>query len=239
MLRFYPEKTKIIFFDLEFYVPKQDRSRTTRSGMLFSPLRSGHKVIGGTFLTYYPILDRIGKRTEIWEWNSGSENNALKDIFGLLEQEWKNIQTKDPHGSLMLCGVGISHSDIPTLLSRSSNLNFATPERIYDLVCGCRHIDLSTMTLSQFSSKHAYFAYPKSKASLYQKYLTRKPISSGTLVWDWYDDKEYGAIESRCREEVDDILSIYKSSCDLKTKHQGLLDRLKWFERNHGSKVRQ
>ena len=112
MLRFYPNKTKIIFFDLEYYVPATDRERKTPGGMTFSPVLPGHKIIGGTFLTYYPMDDRLGKRIDLWEWKLGSERNVLQAIFDLPQREWKSIEAKDQAGSLMLSGIGISHSDI-------------------------------------------------------------------------------------------------------------------------------
>jgi hypothetical protein len=150
--------------------------------------------------------------------------------------EWKDLETKNQAGSLMLCGIGISHSDVPALLARSLFLETERRQRVYDLICGCRQIDLSTMAISQFSSKHAYFSYPKSKASLYQKYLSQKQIDSGSSVWSLYDDQKFNAIERRCKEEVDDALSIYKAHFDWKAGVQRRLARLKWFERNSGAR---
>jgi hypothetical protein len=125
MLRFYPEKTKIIFFDLEYYVPAKDRTRKTPSGMTFSPVLPGHKILGGSFQTYYPMQDRLGKKNNIWEWNVGSEESVLREIFQLFQQEWRSIEAKDQAGSLMLAGIGISHSDIPSLLARLSSSSIA------------------------------------------------------------------------------------------------------------------
>ena len=117
-LRFYPEKSKIVFLDLEYFVPANDRQRKTPSGMTFSPVLPGHKILGGTFLTYYPMQDKVGKRNKFWEWQLGSETKVLQSIYDLLEREWKSIETKDQAGSLMLSGIGISHSDVPSLLTR-------------------------------------------------------------------------------------------------------------------------
>jgi hypothetical protein len=72
-LRFFPEKTKIVFFDLEYFVPAGDRQRKTPSGMTYSPVLPGHKILGGTFLTYYPRQDRVGSRNDFWELQLGSK----------------------------------------------------------------------------------------------------------------------------------------------------------------------
>lgn len=45
MLVFYPERTKILFFDLEYYVPAASRLRKTLTGMVFAPEIPGHKII--------------------------------------------------------------------------------------------------------------------------------------------------------------------------------------------------
>ena len=226
MLRFYPDKTKIIFFDLEYYVPAKDRKRKTPGGMVFSPVLPGHRILGGTFLTYYPLQDRIGKRSDIWEWKLGSENAVLRDIYELLQREWKSIEAKDHAGSLMLSGIGISHSDVPALLARFSSCSIADHYRIHDLLCGCRQIDLVIATYCQFSFNQSYFAYPKAKSALYQKYLNGKNLAPGKSVWDLYESKSFGDIESRCREEVDDALMIYKGMFDLKRRNDQSLKRL-------------
>ena len=231
MLRFYPNKTKVIFFDLEYYVPAQDRNRSTPSGLTFSPVLPGHKILGGTFQTYFPMDDRMGKRTDLWEWKLGSEEKVLKEIYELLQHEWKSIEAKELTGSLMLSGIGISHSDIPALLGRLTASPSLEKARVYDLLCGCRQIDLSTATYCQFSSKHQYFAYPKKKSELYQKYLSGKKLESGKSVWDMYDGGDYQAIESRCNEEIDDAIAIYKSMFDLKRQNDLSLKRLKKLEK--------
>ncbi len=233
MLRFYPSRTKIIFFDLEYYVPANDRKRETPSGMTFSPVLPDHKILGGVFLVYYPMQDRIGKHSTIWEWQHGSEGQVLHAIYHLLEKEWKSYKARDQAGSLMLSGIGISHSDIPALLARLSSSSVADHFRIYDLLCGCRQIDLATSTYCQFSFHHSYFSYPKTKAELYQKYLNGKKRESGKSVWELYESRNFRAIEARCREEVDDALMIYRAMFDLKKRTDSSLKRLKRLEKVH------
>jgi hypothetical protein len=231
MLRFYPDKTKVIFFDLEYYVPTTDRGRKTPGGMMFSPVLPDHKILGGTFQTYYPMQDRVGKRRTIWEWNLGTEKEVLRAIFDLLQQEWTSIEAKDQAGSLMLAGIGISHSDVPALLARLSSSAVASQDRIYDLLCGCRQIDLTIATYCQFSFNQAYFSYPKTKSAIYQKYLAGKKIESGKAVWDMYEAGDFGAIERRSTEEIDDALAIYKAMIDIKKLNDRSLAKLKKLEK--------
>ena len=231
MLRFYPEKTKIIFFDLEYYVPSTDRERKSPSGMTFSPVIPGHKILGGTFLTYYPMQDRIAKRRSIWEWLVGDEESVLREIFELLQQEWRSIEANDQAASLMLAGIGISHSDIPSLLAKLLPSKVAEKHRIFDLLSGCRQIDLSVATYSQFAFNKSYFSYPKSKSALYQKYLSGKRLDTGKTVWEMYEAGDFGAIEHRCAEEVDDALVIYKAMIDKKKENDRSLRRLKKLEK--------
>ena len=196
------------------------------SGMKFSPTLPGHKIIGGVFMTYYPMLDTCEPPVSIWDWNTKSEKILLTKIFNLLEQEWRGIENKEHLGSLMLSGIGISHSDLPALSAKLNEHSVSSPKRIYDVLYGCRQIDLSVATFCQFGFNNAYFAYPKPKSALYQKYLNGKTMLSGTSVWDLYESKRYSEIEARTLDEVNDCFLIYKSMFDLKKKNDSSLKRL-------------
>ncbi len=229
MLKFYPETTKVVFFDLEYYVPNQLRNRKTPHGMIFNPILKEHKVLGGVFQVYYPMLDKLNPPIEIWEWNSNNdEKEVLSKIWQFFVKEWKPLQ-KNKLGSLMVAGVGIAHSDMPVLLTKLIQQNIDSHEKIYDLITGCRQIDLSSATYAQFSSNHKYFSYPKSKRELYQKYLEGKKMESGKSVWDMYDDGKFDLIEQRTLEEINDTIAIYKAMFDLKTKQK---NEVTWLKRN-------
>lgn len=231
MLRHFPDKTKIVFFDLEYYVPEDSRQRKTPGGMTFSPVLLGHKILGGTFQTYFPILDKIESARPVWEWRNGSEKAVLQEVLRLLKREWSPIETRDQLGSLMLCGIGISHSDVPALLAKMTAHQLDSPARIYDLLYGCRQIDLTTATYCQFSFNQSYFAYPKSKSHLYQKYLDGKTIESGKSVWALYEAKDYAAIEERSVAEVSDSVAIYKTMFEHKKRIDRDLARLKKLDK--------
>ena len=236
MLRFYPEKTKVIFFDLEYYVPPSDRNRKAPGGMTFSPILPGHKILGGTFQTYFPMQDRVGPKKIFWEWNLGSEKAVLGSIFSLLQQEWKTIESRDHSISLMLGGIGITHSDVPVLMARLSANAIANKTKIFDLLYGCRQIDLSVATFCQFSFNRAYFAYPKTKSALYQKYLAGKQMESGKAIWAMYETGDFRSIERRSSAEVDDALTIYKTMVDTQKRKDRALERLKKLDKAHALK---
>jgi hypothetical protein len=235
MLRFYPERTKLLFFDLEYYVPLATRSRKSLAGMLFAPSLPGHKILGGTFQCYYPMQDRLESPVQHWEWQHGSEKDLLHAIYKLLRQHWKSISTKPEMGSLMLGGIGISHSDVPALLWKLVEYRIAAPDEAYDTLCGCRQIDLSTATFCQFAFNTGYFAYPKTKSHLYQKYLEGKQMESGKSVWEAYEARNYKSIEARSKEEITDAIAIYKSMVELKKKTDSDLRRLRKIERKEST----
>lgn len=126
----------------------------------------------------------------------------------------------------MLGGIGISHSDVPALLWKLRSHKIADLNEIYETICGCRHIDLTTVTFCQFAFNTGYFSYPKSKAHLYQKYLAGQKMESGKSVWDAYDSREFEAIEARNLGEVSDAVAIYKLMVEQKKRADSNLKRL-------------
>ena len=108
--KFFPDRTKVIFFDLEYYVPHSDRDRSVPSGMRFSPHMDGHKVLGGSFLTYFPMEDRVGKKCNFWEWNIGDELGVLTAIYDLFETEWKSFLHPEQAGALKRSAMHLFHA---------------------------------------------------------------------------------------------------------------------------------
>lgn len=52
-VKYTKERTQIIFFDLEFYVPEIDRDQYAFSA---NPFRDNHLLLGGSFLNWKPFL---------------------------------------------------------------------------------------------------------------------------------------------------------------------------------------
>lgn len=233
--RFFPDRTRILFFDLEYYVPPEDRSRPTPSGMRFSPHMPSHRLLGGAFLTYLPMLDRVSSRHEFWTWSHADEATMLQALCAHLQAEWKPYADPRQEGTPILAGIGIGHSDVPCLATRIAQHGVMDPVQAHDLLYGCRQIDLGVASFGQFALNHPYFAYPKTKRQLYEKYADGKRIDPGRAVWDLYDRGDHAAIEVRCREEVEDALAIYRAMCEVKHRSDAGLKRLKQLKRRLGA----
>jgi len=233
--RFFPDRTRILFFDLEYYVPLEDRSRPTPSGMRFSPHVPSHRLLGGAFLTYLPMLDRVASRHEFWAWAHDDEAAMLHALCAHLQAEWKPYADPRQEGTPILAGIGIGHSDVPCLMTRIAQHGVMDPVQAHDLLYGCRQLDLGVASFGQFALNHPYFAYPKTKRQLYEKYADGKRIDPGRAVWDLYDRGDHAAIASRCREEVEDALAIYRAMCETKHRSDAGLKRLKQLRRRMGT----
>lgn len=236
--RFFPDRTRILFFDLEYYVPAPDRARNTRSGMRFSPHLADHRLLGGAFLTYLPMLDRVSRRTEFWAWSHGDDEAAmLRAMTAHLQAEWKPYADARQEGSPILAGIGIGHSDVPCLATRIAQHGVLDAVQAHDLLYGCRQIDLGVASFGQFALNQPYFAYPKTKRQLYEKYADGKRIDPGRSVWDLYDRGDHAAIEARCREEVEDALLIYRAMCETKHQTDAALKRLKQLRKRFADEL--
>lgn len=229
--RFFPDRTRILFFDLEYYVPPEDRARPAPGGMRFSPHLPSHRLLGGAFLSYLPMLDRVASRHEFWTWSHADEASMLRALCAHLQAEWKPYADPRQEGTPILAGIGIGHSDVPCLAARIALHGTMDPVRAHDLLYGCRQLDLGVACFGQFALNHPYFAYPKTKRQLYEKYADGKRIDPGRAVWDLYDRGDHAAIEARCREEVEDALAIYRAMCEAKHRTDAGLKRLKQLRR--------
>jgi hypothetical protein len=224
----FPEKyAKVLFLDLEYYVPPSDRKNRGLGGMSYSPWKPDHKVIGGVFRTYYTVKQELRKAKGFWEWHEGSEEKLLKRILEHLKAEWQPLRKVKNASSLVLSGIGIVHSDIPVLFARFLHYQLAPADELYQLLYGARSIDLSTLGITQFGVKSPYLAYPISKAVLYNKYLPNKRMDKADTVWGHYDNKAHASIEDRCREEVEDCVVIYKAILDEANAQRNAVAQLK------------
>lgn len=115
---------RIIFLDLEFYVPES--SRRTK-GLSYNPWDPDCKLLGGSFFVANPTkdfespLDTDSDQIQsFWLWDYDSEKALLIDIFNLLKQANQDAKEgNDGRVSATLCGIGIISSDIPVIFDRS------------------------------------------------------------------------------------------------------------------------
>jgi hypothetical protein len=204
-----PELTKVIFFDLEFYVPEIDRE-SERSDLRANPFRPGHFLIGGSFLSYYPMQsDKEPAMTEFWVWDYDSDETAmLQAILSFFEAAWSEVKRRPQQADLMVAGIGVSRVDIGYLFSRMLDTNIGTPEKLFSIFYQLRIVELENAGIPFFKNKRD-FLYPKSTSELNQKFKIETIRGSGTGVWDMYDSGDFEGIIARNTQEVSDMYRIY------------------------------
>lgn len=212
---------RIIFFDLEFYVPES--SRKTK-GFNYNPWDEDCKLLGGSFYVANPQSDfktplaiESDEIQSFWLWEYDSEKQLLIEIYNLLKRIDELVKSKNEgRVSATLCGIGITSSDVPIffelikmhgLLSNAEAFNFQNKFRV---------IDVSNLAIPTFNHS-SMFAYPKPKKDLLVKYISGKKFETGKVVWKLYEDQLYDDIEYRVKDEIvcthfiySEILNNYK-----------------------------
>ncbi len=208
-IKFFPHTTQIIFFDLEFYVPKADRNKATFS-FKFNPSLENHLILGGVFEKVYPLMTKKTVRQSYWLWKYASEKELMTVIYQYIVNAWEPILKRKGAASLIASGIAIERSDIPVLYTKFLQHQVDTPERIFGYLFNMRVIDLSVVSIPFFNKKKKDgVLYPKTKHDLSQRFNPSGITSSGKLVWDAYDCQDFASIEQRTNEEVSDLMTIF------------------------------
>jgi len=199
-------KCRIVFFDLEFYVPENSRNE---HGFSYNPWDKKCKFLGGSFFSVNPTRDfeitdfKIkNKIKSLWLWNYQSEKQVLEAIYTLLNDVLKLVRkTHKGMVSPILCGIGITTSDIPILIELFKRYQILTNAEAFVFQNKFRVVDLSQLSISTFNNGNN-FLYPKSKNEILIKYTNGKKFESGRVVWELYESKDYASIEERVLDEV-------------------------------------
>lgn len=206
MLKIKHGKCRVIFFDLEFYVPEEKRSK---HGFSYNPWDPTCKLLGGTFLFANPEKDfdlpesaLANKTKSIWSWDSVDEKSMVTDIYLALQSALDLVHKAHDGGiSPILCGIGITSSDVPIIFELIKRHGVLSNAEAFAFQNKFRVVDLSQLTLASFNHAN-YFLYPKSKNVILGKYLANKKFESGKTVWDLYEEKNYSGIKDRVMDEV-------------------------------------
>ncbi|WP_218938225.1 hypothetical protein [Parashewanella tropica] len=210
-----PWKCRTIFFDLEFYVPECNRKDV---GLNYNPWDKKNTLIGGSFLSVNPQVNFAQtdhkNRSEVKSfliWNYNSERELLVDIFRFIKRESELVR-KSHQGrhSSVLCGIGITSSDVPVLFELFKRYNILSNSDAFIFQNELRVLDLSQLALVSFNCKSDYL-YPKAKNDILNKYQPGKRFECGSSVWGLYEDKKYTDIEDRVVDEVMCTFFSYKS----------------------------
>lgn len=140
-----------------------------------------------------------------------NRKKLLQAIYKYLKEIEAQVY-KHFHGivSPVVCGIGISNSDIPVLFHLLNKYTIDTSLKLFELQNTLKILDLSQLSVGTFNKKD-HFLYPKTKNEILSKYLQGERMESGISVWELYETQEFSKIESRVIEEVNSTVSCYKS----------------------------
>jgi hypothetical protein len=215
----------MLFFDLEFYVPGQDRESGSFS-FKYNPNIDTHKLLGGTFYskTVDGKIPDDAEFVQLWLWDhNNDERLLLESIYKLFKEEWvKTIKEnktvlKKPVNTALICGIGISWADMPILYLRSLKYKIDTPEELYNIYFKSRFIELSNTCSFLFPEER--ILYPKTAREINTKMRNNYYKDKSITVWDLFDNKKTDEIEKRTTQELINILLVYdKIQNDIFTK---------------------
>lgn len=209
------DESKIVFFDLEYYVPENMRSKE-KKGLIYNPWQDGTKLISMSYIVADPKLD-LGKESNAESkiinlslWNYVDEKDFVLDIYTTL----KKIQTEALNMTLykvspLLCGIGILNSDIPTLNDLYVKHSILSNEEAFIFQSNFRYLDLSSLMISLIGNS-TRLVYPKEKKEIFEYYDIDEKFESGKKVWDMYENNYFSEIINRVNNEVKYTYQCYK-----------------------------
>lgn len=213
MVQFNPKYLQVLIFDLEAYVPKEDRKRRSGTSLTVNPYRAEHTLLGGVFSLKNPVTGEVIEDfTHHWVWNEGSEKEVVKNVYDIFSGIRDRIKNKpafcaDP----VISGIGISTFDMPFLYTKFLQYNVAAPEEIYEVFCKNRILDLSVAGIG-FMYEKTPVLHPRPHNLLADRFIPeRNKKPTGKVVWELYDEGEFTAIEERCDGEVHEMSEIYEA----------------------------
>lgn len=199
-------KCRILFLDMEFYVPKEKR---VAHGFNYNPWDPDCKLLGGTFLSANPEKDfdrtddvLIKKTRSFWLWESKDERELVNHIYEIMKEALDTVHNAH-EGAVapLLCGIGITSSDVPIIFELFKRYGILSNEDAFSFQNKFRVIDLSQLAIGTFNQPN-YFLYPKTKNTILAKFLADQKFESGTAVWDYYERNDFESIKSRVLDEV-------------------------------------
>ena len=208
MVNFDPDITEIIFLDLEWYVPQEQRESKGAS-MLANPNINGQMLLGGVFSKFHPLKERTQdtKYDHFWLWKEKDEKALVNKMYKYIKDEWKNFEGTDwRQADLILCGQGTSRFDIPVLYIRSVDYNVDSKDEIFNTLFKTKQVDLSNVAIPLI---WADLMYPSNWNLICKRFGFNRLKESGTSVWDMYDAQQYSQIEKRTEQEVKDCVNLY------------------------------
>lgn len=155
-------KCKVVFFDLEFYVPAEKR---TASSFCYNPWDKDCRFIGGSFLVANPERDfniaksEVLKKTKsFWLWEHPTEKEMLERIYALLKTACDPVKNAhDGAVSAILCGIGITSSDVPILFELFKRFHILSNQEAFAFQNSFRVVDLSQLVIGTFNNPATFY----------------------------------------------------------------------------------
>lgn len=213
-MEFSPDKTIVVMFDTEWYVPRDARSIYI-SSLKANPINPNNQYLGGVFYRFYPLRDR-GKRYELREifvskLSPDEEKEKLRETYEYFVQSWEFLKGKsDRDADLITIGTGNSRFDLPSLYARSALLGIDRTEMLYEVYLKTKPVDLSDVAIPYIDRNRPKLMYPIPTNTIAARLgLKSERKESGKTVWDMVEANDFQAIKVRVREEGDVIWGIY------------------------------
>ena len=201
-----PGDYEYVFFDLEFHVPEEDRTRGRP--FKFNPYREDHWVLGGHFLRYDPAKDRVFDETSFWTWEREGERGVLEDIYGYFKESWRRFED-GAIKNIVPCGFGVSDRDVPLLFMRSTAQEVDEESALYDCYFNIYPLDLAHVTVP-FFNRNVEVLYRKGMNRACRRFAIGEQKKAGSNVWELYDAGRFEDIMERTRKEVHVSLDLYR-----------------------------
>ncbi|MDO5846472.1 MAG: hypothetical protein Q4Q04_06080 [Methanocorpusculum sp.] len=208
----FPRGSEVLVFDLEAYVPEEDRGRRRGASLAVNPFRPGHALLGGVFYGVRPQTGEVWTSPEFehhWMWDEGGEEETVCSVYEIFagmrrRAGGKRLSDADP----VAAGVGISMFDMPFLLAKFLSFAVAPPEDVYEALGKVRVIDLAVAGIG-FVPTGWPELYPRPHNVLADALLPeREEKPTGKVVWDMVDAGEYAGVAKRCEGEVREMAEM-------------------------------
>lgn len=216
----------MLFIDLEFYVPKEDRNNS-KTKLRFNAAKNDNFILGGSFLDIPPYLKKIDTKMiqNFWVWDNSDfnpnnqyfqfeefEKKLLERIYSFFSlcwnKEFKRNKTKGiEYSSLYTIGAGISRLDLPSLYIRSNRYSIASPENLFKTYLSTLPFDLTNMASITISENK--YLRPVSVQKLITYLNLNYSIDSGIDVWNLYENYEYEVIKEKTTKRILINFDIY------------------------------
>ncbi|MBE6506578.1 MAG: hypothetical protein E7Z72_01455 [Methanocorpusculum parvum] len=208
----FPLSTELLVFDLEAYVPAEDRRKKTGASLAVNPFREGHTLLGGVFHLSRPRTREILTEPAFehhWIWDEGDEAEVVSSIYQIFSGMRRRASVKKQHhADPVVAGVGIAQFDMPCIFAKCLAHEVAPADEIYETVCKVRVVDLAVAGIGFLPSK-APVLYPKTHNALADRFIperAKKP--TGKVVWEMADEKDFAGIAERCAGEVKEMVLL-------------------------------